>query len=92
MHPGAVHNITAWSEGKILTLVLLNPDIPCLCKHVDLDHLASEEANWSGSALFVIKYVYLYQTLGSSTGNLIGWKLDVCQQSFSVAIYQHFLV
>ena len=33
---------------------------------VDPDQLASEEANWSGSALFVIKYVNLYQQLGSS--------------------------
>ena len=37
--------------------------------------MASEEANWSGSALFVIKYVNLYQKSGSS--NLIGWKLEV---------------
>ena len=37
-----------------ITLVLLNPDMPC---YVDSDHLASEEANWSGSALFVTKYV-----------------------------------
>ena len=28
---------------------------------VDPDQLASEEANWSGSALFIIKYVNLYQ-------------------------------
>ena len=33
------------------------------------------EANWSGSALFVIKYVNFYQKLGSS--NLMGWKLEV---------------
>ena len=42
---------------------------------VDPDHLASEEANWSISALFVMKYVNLYQQPGSS--NLIGWKLEV---------------
>ena len=42
---------------------------------VDPDQSASEEANWSGSALFVIKYVNLYQQPGS--GNLIGWKLEV---------------
>ena len=35
----------------------------------------SEETNWSGSALFIIKYVKLYQQLGSS--NMIGWKLEV---------------
>ena len=39
------------------------------------DQLASEEANWSGSALFVIQYVKLYQQPGSS--HLIGWKLEV---------------
>ena len=33
---------------------------------VDPDQLASEEANWSGSALFAIKYVNLYQQSGSS--------------------------
>ena len=34
------------------------------------DQLASKEANWSGSTLFDIKYVNLYQQPGSS--NLIG--------------------
>ena len=48
---------------------------PAFANSVDLDQLASEEANWSGSALFAIKNVYLYQQSGSS--NLIGWKLDV---------------
>ena len=42
-----------------LTLVLLNPDIPAFVNSVDQDQLASEEANWSGSALFAIKYVNL---------------------------------
>ena len=46
----------------------------CLSKNVDPDQLASEEANWSGSALFVIKYVNLCQQSGSS--NLISWKLE----------------
>ena len=41
----------------------------------DSDQLTSEEANWSGSALFAIKYVNLYQQSGSS--NLIGWKLEI---------------
>ena len=50
--------------------VLINPslaehDMPCLKK----------EANWTGSALFVMKYVNFYQKPGSS--NLIGWKLEV---------------
>ena len=44
-----------------LTLALLNLDIPCPCKHVDPDQLASVEANWSGSTLFAIQYLSLYQ-------------------------------
>ena len=36
--------------------------------------MASEEANWSWSALFAIQYLNLYQQPGSS--NLIGWKLE----------------
>ena len=58
-----------------LTLVLLNPDIPCHANSVDPDQLASEEANWSGSTLFVIKCVNLYQQPWSS--NLIGWNLEM---------------
>ena len=42
---------------------------------VDPDQLASEEANWSGSALFAIQFVNLYQQPWSS--NLIGWKLEM---------------
>ena len=58
-----------------LTMVLLNPDMPWfywtqICPDFanssNPDQLASEGANWSGSALFVIKYVNSYQTLGSS--------------------------
>ena len=45
-----------------------------LTKSVDPDQLASE-ANWSGSALFLVYYVNLYQQPGSS--NLIGWQLEV---------------
>ena len=54
----------------VLTLVLLNPDIPSFANSVYPDQLASEEANWSGSALFAIKYVNLHEQYGSS--NLIG--------------------
>ena len=48
---------------------------PAFANSVDPDQLASEEANWSGSALFAIKYVNLYKKSGSS--NLIGWKLEM---------------
>ena len=37
--------------------------------------LAFEEANWSGSALFAIEYVNLYQQ--SESRNLVGWKLEM---------------
>ena len=58
-----------------LTLLLLNTTCPVLANSVDLDQLASEEAHWSESALFVNKYVNFYQNLGSS--NLTGWKIEV---------------
>ena len=58
-----------------LTLVLLNPVYPAFANSVDPDQLASEEANWSGSALFVIKYMNLYQQ--SRSKYLIGWKIEV---------------
>ena len=44
-----------------LTLFLLNTICPVLANSVDPDQLASEEANWSGSARFVIKYVNFYK-------------------------------
>ena len=47
---------------------------PAFANNVDPDQLASEEANWSGSALFAIKYVNLHQQFRSSS--LIG-KLEV---------------
>ena len=40
-----------------LTVLLLNMTCPVLANSKDPYQLASEEANWSGSALFVIKYV-----------------------------------
>ena len=58
-----------------LTLIFRNTTCPVLANIVDPGQLASEEANWSGSALFIIKYVNFYQKPGSS--NLIGWKLEV---------------
>ena len=60
---------------KTLTILLLNMTCPVLAKSEDPDQVASGEANWSRSVLFVIKYVNFYQKPGSS--NLIGWKLEV---------------
>ena len=48
---------------------------PAFANIVDPDQLAPSEANWSGSTLFVIMYLNLYEHLISST--LIGWKLEV---------------
>ena len=64
---------------EYLTLLLLITSCPVLANSEDPDHLASDEANWSGSALFVIKYVNFYQKLGSS--NLIGWKSEMVMAS-----------
>ena len=66
--------LTFADELIMLTLLLLNTTCPVLANSVDPDQLASD-ANWSGSALFVIKYVNFYQKPGSS--NLTGWKLEV---------------
>ena len=42
----------------------LNTACPVLANSADPDQLASSEANWSGSAMFVIKYVNFYQKPG----------------------------
>ena len=54
---------------------MLNMTCPVLANSVDQDQLVSEEANWSGSALFAINYVNFYQKPGLS--NLTGWKLEM---------------
>ena len=64
------------------TLLLPNMTCPVLANSGDPDQLASEEANWSGSALFVIKYVNFYQKSGSC--NLIGWTLEVGMASYFI--------
>ena len=70
-----VANFRIDQQFQILILLLLNTTCPVLVNSVDSDQLASEEANWSGSALFTIKYLNLSQQPGSS--NLIGWKLEI---------------
>ena len=70
--------VTTWG----LILLLLNTTWPVLANSVDPDQLASKEANWSGSALFVIKYVNFYQKPRSC--DLIGWKLEVGMTSYFI--------
>ena len=43
----------------VLTDLFKGRIYPAFANSVDPDQLASEEANWSGSALFAIKYVKL---------------------------------
>ena len=77
-----LQNTFSWSNEKnINTSWLIKPSLAehDIANSVDPDHLVSEEANWSGSALFVIKYVNFYQNPRSS--NLIGWKLEVGMES-----------
>ena len=41
-----------------LVLILLNPDMPtAFANSADSDQLTSIDANWSGSALFVIMWI-----------------------------------
>ena len=60
-----------------LTLVLLTWICPTFANsvHVYPDQLASEEANWSGSALFVTQYINFINNL--DLRNLIGWHLEM---------------
>ena len=68
---------TTISKINLLTLSCWTRIYLVFANSVDPDQLASVEANWSGSALLVINYENLYQQPGSSTRNLIGWKLEV---------------
>ena len=62
-----IHNIYYFRNAHRLTLVLLNPDMACFANSVDPDHLA----NWSGYALFAIKYVNLNQESGCGRAIII---------------------
>ena len=81
---------------EFLTLLLLNTTCPVLANSVDPDQLASEEANWSGSALFVIKYVNFYQKsdwleIRSGCGILIYSALQGLINPFSLADQKRYL-
>ena len=54
-----------------LTLILLFTTTPTFANSVDPDQMASEEAIWSGSTLFVIQLVILNEN--NLWRNLIGW-------------------
>ena len=62
------YNELSYKEVSVylLTLVLVNLEYPAFANSVDPDHLASEEANRSGSVLFGIRFVNMYQQPGSS--------------------------
>ena len=53
-----------YTHIHVLTLVLLIQDIPAFTNSVDSDQLASEEANWSRSALFVINWLKIWSGCG----------------------------
>ena len=48
-----------WEQIFPWTLLLLNMPCPVLANSVDPDQLASEEANWFGSALFAIMWIHI---------------------------------
>ena len=85
--PNSIHEVAGLNSGGggllvqqftsrvKITLLLLNTTCLVLANIVDPDQLASSsEANWSGSALFVIKYMNFYKKKPGSS-NLIGWEL-----------------
>ena len=59
-------NVISWNFYPACLRINSSPaepgyTLPLQINSVDPDQLASEEANWSGSALFVTKYLSLYQ-------------------------------
>ena len=50
---------------------------PAFANSVDPDQLASEEASWSGTALFGTKYMYVNLYKQPRSINLISWKLEM---------------
>ena len=71
----AIFMLDIYHDITIQWILSCHKNDPVFANSVDPDQLASSEANWSGSALFFMKYVNLYQQVGSS--NLIGWKLEM---------------
>ena len=65
-----VHSLLQFC-GHDLTLILLFTTTPTFANSVDPDQMASEEAIWSGSTLFVIQLVNLNENI--IWCNLIGW-------------------
>ena len=63
VYDGCLLNVGIYTPTLLLTLVLLNPDIPCLCKQCRSRSVGFKEANLSGSTLFAIQYVNLYQLI-----------------------------
>ena len=68
-------NICTWTLFSFSHIIRSNPGpaqpqyAPAFANNVDPDQSASEEANQSGSALFVIQYMNLCQEPGSSNLN-----------------------
>ena len=58
-------------KKQTLTLILLFMTTPTFANSIDSDQMASEEAIWSGSTLFVIQIVNLNENI--IWCNLIGW-------------------
>ena len=68
-------NILYFVQPKSINLSPAEPGYVLPANSADPYQLASEEASWSGSSLFAIKYVNLHQQSGLS--NPIGWKLEM---------------
>ena len=66
----APQHMFSWRSKKTINPSLNEHNMTCLSKQC-----RSRSVGWSGSGLFVIKYVNFYQKPGSSY--LTGWKLEV---------------
>ena len=75
---------------KALTFVILNPNMPAFANSEDPDQLAPEEVNWSGSALFAIQYLNLYQQPWSSKMRWVliysAWKGLIWEKDLSFSL------
>ena len=71
------------------TIEYINPSCwtricPVFANSLEPDHLASSEANWSGSSLFAIKYVNLYQQSGWFWPSLFTWGCFLTLSRFKI--------
>ena len=61
--------------------------MPAFANSVDPDQLASSAANWSGSSLFVIQHMNLYNDL-----NQVIWLADILKRVWRLNLFKSVLI